>query len=376
MKHNNTTRQTYKNPFKRPVNPKKKELPKAPVNNKNVNNKNSMHRVFQILPNYLPGESLITLMKTSQEFRSQLKNSVKVIEFIYTEIKKAFFFRAFVLEFLHLWEGEVEGDLLNLLNKVYSGEIANMDKLERLDKTLTNIIVNGVKEIKDETLLELLRKDPHFKSNPKAVFDTLKFKTSQNERNVSGKRTLHIVRSMLGGEKPISYLNLNKWTFKLNSPIAKIVNLDNQNFQTFLRPHNNTVTNKSVKDFLKNIKLKNTNVQNILMNNIGVYTGSRPNLNTLPQGNRVPTINRTPRNNNNTSSLNEIRKALGLSRNQIAKFISKQYPGFNQNKNVVPREGFMSSNQNKKAHAAKAAREKGKGPKWLNPNINYSNYRI
>ena len=334
-----------------------------------THNKNSRNLLLQLallgpLRNYVNAETLKALSNTNKALHAQLKNTDKVsIEFTYTVIKKAFFFRAFVLEFLHLWNGENNGDNFDLLNIVYSGEIMTQSKLTEIDKILTKIIVDGVKKIKSATLLALLRNDPHFESNPDAVFDTLKLKNSQNDRKVSGKRTLHIVRSMLGGDKPISYLNLNKWTFKLNSPIAKIVNLGkNQSFQTFLRPQ---VTAKSVKAFLYKTKLKKTNVQSINMNNIGVYRGSR-----LPQGNRA--TNSTPNPNNNTSSLNEIRKALGLSRNQIANFISKQYPGFNQNKNVVPRKGFMSSNQNKKAHAAAAARKKGKMPMGLKKGINYS----
>lgn len=316
------------------------------------------------LGNLLKSNNVAKLMATSTGLRKTLKNNIRVIELIYTEIKKAFFFRAFVLEFSNLLNRRLnDGNNNDLLAAVLSERLGKQSTFIKLDKTLSDIIEDGVKKIKNGTLLALLRKDPHFKSNPDAVFDTLRM----NKRDVSGKRTLHIVRSMLGGEKPISYINLNTKTFKLNSPIAKIVNLGNQSFDNFKKLN----TNKSVRDFLIKIKLKNTNVQNILMNNIGVYRGTRRE--PINMRTRFPLLytqaNNTP-TRNNTSSLSVIMNALKLNQTQIKNFISKQYP--NYNKKLVKRSGFMTSNQYNKTHAAAAAREKGKMPVGFNKRINYS----
>lgn len=382
-----------------------------------------LRRVLQgPLGNYLKPKNKARLAMTNKGFYEQLKNNKYVKASIeYQQIKQAFFLRAFVREFLNLYDEITPGYIPRLLldlskfmvkrynnlsntkskrNLLGSNAITSNDpqrlflmfmvnlsiKLKKIDKILTNFIAGGVKKIRNLSknknhLLELLRNDYHFKSNPKAVYKTLTmvhYRSGQRgltQRKMSGNRTSRIVRSMINGLKPLDYVQSRTWSFSEFSPIAQIV--ETKSFFTLLAPE---VSKKSVKRFVDGIKLKKLrgmNVQRININN--AMEINEPRWNNVIGRNFISLGNSSNSNNNvnnnrrtNNNSITKLRRNLNMSRKEINAFIAKEFPGFNKKINTVSRKNVGTLLKSRKAGIKKRTETKGKQPIWFKGN--YSTY--
>ena len=380
--------------------------------------------LHESLGNYMDPKNKARLAMTNKGFYGQLKNNKNIkVSKEYQQIKQAFFLRAFVCEFLRMYDRvrpntppprlllDISKHMVELYNSLSNakskenllGSIENnieprrlfvmfwvnlSIKLKKIDKILTNFIADGVKKIRNLSknknhLLKLLYNDHHFKSNPDAVFKTLTKVHDRSgqrglaQRKVSGNRTLRIVRSMIGGLNPLDYIENRKWTFNQYSPIAYIVDLGkvgntNQSFVKLLSPK---VSKKSVKKFLSAMQFKNGKVAQIRVNNTNNGVNNTNNgfigRNFISLGNSSNNNNNIPTNNNN--NITRLNKTLRMNRNKVNENIAKMYPNFNKIRNTVPREQIGPLLQGKEANRRKLTKNKGKMPMGINGN-NYYNY--
>lgn len=370
-----------------------------------------LRRVLQgPLGNYLNPKNKARLAMTNKNFYEQLKNNKNIkVPKEYQQIKRFFFLRAFVREFLNLYNDVTPGHIPRLLlelSKFMMKRYNNLSntkskrnllgsnapvapqslqvtfiinlsiKLKKIDKILTNFIADGVKKINKNNLLELLRNDYHFKSNPKAVYKTLTMVHDRSghrgltQRKVSGNRTSRIVRSMINGLNPIDYVQIRTWSFSEFSPIAQIV--ETKSFFALLAPE---VSKKSVKRFVDGIKLKKLrgmNVQRININN--AMEINEPRWNNVVGRNFIPlnSNNNTNNRSNNVNSITKLRRNLNMSRKNVNAFIANQFPGFKKTRNTVSRKHVGTLLKSRNAGIKKRIQNKGKQPIWFKGN--YSAY--
>ena len=373
------------------------------------------------LRNYLYANNKVRLAATSKVLYNQLENNKNIkVSKKYQQMKRAFFLRAFVREIIQLYDRisprtplpTLLVDISNHMAKLYnnlsdpnnkrtllgSNASASIDsrilfnmffvnmliKLRNIDKILTNLIADDVKKIINLThswtttnknaLKELVRKDHHFKSNPDAVFKTLTMVHYRSghrgltQRKVSGNRTLRILRSMIGGLKPLDYVQTSTWTFNQYSPVAQIVDFGkirntNQSFITLLSPE---VSKKSVKKFLSTMRLKNGAVHPIRVNHTNNGVIGR---NFIPLGNSSNNNNNRPTNQN---SITKIQETLRMNRRNINAFVAKFNENFNKNRNTIPVSKLRPILQSRNAEKRQHTKNKGKMPMGFDHRINYS----
>lgn len=400
-----------------------------------MNSQEQLQSVLQgPLRNYVTNpKNKASLALTSKAFYNQLKNNRNMKAFKeYELVKQAFFLRAFVREFLQLYDDITPNytprlllDLSNrMVNRYYNlpdkksrlnllgvRELRNVDseprrllvsflvnilvKFKKIDKILSNFIADGVKKIRNAKnqnyLFDIIRNDYHFKSNPNAVFKTLTKVHDRSgmrgltQRKASGNHTMRIVRSMTGGLKPLDYVQTRTFTFSEFSPISQLVSLGkvnetnaNQSFITLLAPQ---VSKKSVKQFLSEIRLKELNGRDVPK----IYIQNRYNMleNNEPRWNDalgrvigrdfIPlenneSVNNTNVNTNMNGNIVKIKNTFKMSRKNINEFIEQEYPNFKKSTNTVPRHSLGPLIESKRAENQKRTQNKGKMPIWFQGN--------